>query len=130
MPTEPCIRRLMYASRATGDNIRDDCHAILRQSRPNNGIDGITGILWTDGDRYLQLLEGPPDSVARTFDRILRDPRHTEVSVLRDDMCVDRQFGDWTMAALPDEAPDDAAGRLSVLLHAVDADVSRFFVPG
>ncbi|MBB4153226.1 hypothetical protein GGQ80_001114 [Sphingomonas jinjuensis] len=124
--SEP-VRRLVYASRAVGQDFRHDHHDILAVSRRNNGIDGVSGVLWIDADRYLQILEGPTESVASAFDRIARDPRHADVVVLDDRDGVDRQFGDWSMAGLPGDAPADAAVRLKRILDRVDADVARYF---
>ncbi|MBB4617414.1 BLUF domain-containing protein [Sphingomonas abaci] len=123
------VRRIIYSSRATGVNLRDDHQDILAVSRRNNGMDGISGILWIRGDRYLQLLEGPPESVAGTFSRIADDARHRDVVVLDDQLAVERQFGDWAMAGDPGERPEDASLRLRGLLRNADGEVARFFDP-
>lgn len=121
------VRRIIYSSRATGSNLRDDHQSILAESRRNNGLDGISGILWIRGDRYLQLLEGPPDSIADTFDRIVSDPRHIAVTVLADEPAVERQFGDWAMAGEPGDRPEDSLLRLRGLLRNTDSEIARFF---
>lgn len=121
------IRRLVYASQALGDDIRNDLLKILASSRRNNGLDGVTGILWLDGSRYLQLLEGPAESVGAAFDRISRDPRHHEIMILDDVEASDRAFGDWAMAAMPSDTPDDAAKRLARLLRNSPHEVTRYF---
>ncbi|HET9512113.1 MAG TPA: BLUF domain-containing protein [Sphingomonas sp.] len=121
------LRRLIYTSRATGRDQRDAKHDILAQSRRNNGMDGISGILWSNGDRYLQVLEGPTASIDDAFDRIRHDPRHTDVVILDDRGVADRQFGDWAMAGMPGDHPEDAQARLRLLLRNVDAEVARFF---
>jgi hypothetical protein len=124
--SEP-VRRLVYASRAVGQDFRHDHHDILAVSRRNNGMDGVSGILWIDSDRYLQILEGPAESVGLAFDRIARDSRHADVVVINDRDGVERQFGDWSMAGMPGDAPADAAVRLKRILDRVDADVARHF---
>ena len=75
-------RRIIYRSRCAAENGRDALPAILASSRRNNGVDGVSGLLWTNGERFVQLLEGPPESVELTFDRIRRDPRHRGVEVV------------------------------------------------
>ena len=50
-----------------------------------------------DGVRYLQVLEGSPDVVQSTFERIAKDPRHFALVVLRDREVPDRSFGGWAM---------------------------------
>lgn len=97
------FRRLIYASAAAGDDQRRNHVDILRQSRANNGLNGISGLLWTDGAGYLQVLEGGPEAVANTFGRIAADPRHRDVRIVSDRIEPERAFGDWTMASLPAE---------------------------
>ncbi|MBN2973688.1 BLUF domain-containing protein [Roseomonas aeriglobus] len=122
------LRRLIYSSRAVGHDPREDKHDILAESRRNNGMDGISGILWSQGDRYLQVLEGPSDSIDEAFDRIRRDTRHCDIQILDDRGVTDRQFADWAMAGLPGDHPQDAEQRLRLLLRNVDPEVARFFV--
>lgn len=121
------LRRLVYASRAIGADARRDREAILTTSQRNNGIDGISGILWTDGTRYVQLLEGPPESVASAFHRIARDARHTDIAVIEDGEQPGRLFGGWAMAGLPGEHPEEAASRLAMLLRNAPPGISEAF---
>ena len=92
------MRQLLYQSRATGRVGDIEIAAILDQSRHNNAIDGITGLLWTSAGAFLQVLEGPSDSVHAAMARIRLDPRHCDIIVLSDADIAARQFGDWTMA--------------------------------
>ena len=103
-PSPDGFRRLIYTSAATASADRRRDHVdILRQSRANNGLNGVSGLLWTDGTVYLQLLEGAPEAVSDTFDRIAADPRHHDVRIVSDLIEPERAFGDWTMASLPVE---------------------------
>lgn len=92
------MRQILYVSTSTAANGKAEVGAIVEQSRHNNAIDGITGLLWTDGARFLQVLEGPEDSVESTFARIGRDRRHREVTVMLDRTIDAREFGGWSMA--------------------------------
>jgi len=92
------LRQILYVSSSTRDHSPADLPRILEQSRHNNAIDGITGLLWSDGRRFLQVLEGPEESVAAAFKRIGADPRHRAVVVLSDRTVEEREFGGWTMA--------------------------------
>lgn len=121
------LRRIVYASRAASADARGDLPAILTVSRRNNGVDGVSGLLWSQADRYLQLLEGPGDSVADAFDRIRRDPRHADIVVIDDSEQAERVFADWAMAGMPGEQPEDAAARMRMLLRDAPADVTRLF---
>ena len=121
------FRRVIYTSRAVGDDQRADHRAILGSSRRNNGMDGISGILWIGQGEYRQLLEGPVDSVRDTLSRIMGDPRHTDIRMLDDRMTDGPAFGEWAMAGLPGDQPEEAAERLRLLLRNADPAVRQFF---
>ena len=92
--------QLVYISSAKGV---PDLDAILTKSRRNNGRDSITGLLYSDEVRFLQVLEGPADKVETTFARIQQDPRHRGLVVLSRRTVEAREFGAWEMAyRIPD----------------------------
>lgn len=88
--------QLIYASRPFG---YDDLTltSILMQARQNNARVGITGALICREDLYLQMLEGPRDTVKSTFSRILRDNRHVDVVSLLTGDINQRLFPKWSM---------------------------------
>ena len=92
------MRQILYLSSSTVQGDRGDLAGILEQSRHNNAIDGITGLLWSDGVHFLQVFEGPTRSVEATFARIVKDDRHHDIHLLHDERIIERQFGDWSMA--------------------------------
>ena len=96
------MRQILYISTSTQSAIGDRLSTILVQSRRNNPVNGLTGLLWTDGTRFLQVLEGDDQSLQTTFDRIVRDPRHRAVLVLHDVQIESRTFGIWSMALIGD----------------------------
>lgn len=124
---EPQYRRIVYTSRATSERPEKDLLSILASSRRNNGMDGVSGLLWLNGDMFLQLIEGPYDSVSDTFDRIRRDERHRDVTILVDSDADSRLFSDWSMANLPSDPPADSAARLQALLRDKPDDLIRLF---
>ncbi|MEH3047150.1 BLUF domain-containing protein [Sphingomonas adhaesiva] len=87
--------QLVYISSAVGSlHTRE----VLDVSRRNNARDGITGLLYFDGRRFLQALEGERLAVERTYARILTDRRHRAAVVLSRTEVAQREFGAWTMA--------------------------------
>ena len=92
------MRQIFYVSRSAVAERDTDLDGIVERSRHNNALEGITGLLWSDGRRFLQVFEGPEDSVAATFDRICEDTRHEAIRVLHDVTIEHREFGGWTMA--------------------------------
>ncbi len=92
--TETTFRQLFYTSRSAPGV---DVDQILQQSRHNNAVDGITGLLWHDGTHFVQVIEGPQSSVASAYARIAGDPRHSELTILSDRTVDNREFGYWSM---------------------------------
>jgi hypothetical protein len=92
--TTPPFRQLFYASRCAHGV---DVDRIVQQSRHNNAVDGVTGLLWYQDGLFLQVIEGPESSVAATFARIATDPRHEELTILSDRPIEAREFGYWSM---------------------------------
>ncbi len=91
------MRQLVYVSIADRVFTEDELSEILIPSRHNNALDGVSGLLWSDGKRFVQVLEGPAASVREIFDRIQRDHRHHDLVVVGDRLVDRREFGDWAM---------------------------------
>lgn len=116
------MRQLLYTSTAAGPPLADRIATILVSSRRNNERDGLTGLLWTDGTRFLQVLEGEPERVGDAFERIKRDERHRAVVVLHDREVGIRTFGRWSMALV-----DDSDERMAAALATADPTVRATF---
>jgi Sensors of blue-light using FAD len=99
------IVRLTYYSRnridPTGGPMPDRIHDILIESVANNRRDDITGALIHDDKWFAQALEGPETLVSATFERILRDPRHSDVRLIKMQPVETRRFAAWWMACVP-----------------------------
>ena len=91
--------QLVYISTARGAVTAADLQRILGASRRNNARDGISGLLFFDGVRFLQALEGDPGRVQAAFERIKDDVRHRAVVILSRREVAAREFGDWAMAS-------------------------------
>jgi hypothetical protein len=63
-------------------------------------------------------LEGPRASIELIFERIQRDPRHGDVTVLESGTTEQREFPDWAMAHVQPPSEEQAEG-LSSTLHLV-----------
>ena len=126
---EKCVlRQLLYVSVATEPTPRM-AEAIFEQSRHNNAIDGVTGLLYTDGFRFMQVLEGSPESIEATFGRIRRDPRHRDLIVLQDGEQEERTFGYWSMASRDAKVPADAFDdRMKLILRTAEPAVRDRFL--
>ena len=95
------IFRLVYYSRnkAAGspETMAATIQAILAAARRNNPSVGVTGALMFNAGCFAQVLEGPKAGIEHTFERIQRDERHGDVSVLFFGPVADRSFDRWSM---------------------------------
>lgn len=124
------MRQIIYRSITTSTSGRaaDDIPDIVREAAPRNGLDGITGLLYSEEDAFLQAIEGPDDSVSDLMARLEKDHRHRDLTVLVDRSIAEREFGDWTMIYRDRRESIDAFDdRLRVLLAGVSDETVRHF---
>jgi hypothetical protein len=89
--------RLMYASRAVPAVDQEELQTILRQSKSRNPGCGITGVLCFSHGIFLQVLEGGRSAVNQLYNRIVTDPRHSQVELLLYREIGERRFAGWSM---------------------------------
>jgi blue light- and temperature-responsive anti-repressor len=125
------VYKILYCSKnlIEGENAKRDAEIthILQTSRRNNKEQNVTGALLFDSGYFAQALEGPRLAIEQIFERIQRDPRHGDVTVLSSQTRGHRDFPDWSMAhiAPPGGAASDIAAVAldTALLHpAASAD--------
>ena len=109
--------QLVYVSSVAPSAAPVDLGAVLLTSRRNNRRDGITGLLYADDRRFLQVLEGPRAAVESAYDRITQDARHRALVVLSRRDIDTREFGEWEMADA--QAAEDADGFISKVARLV-----------
>lgn len=105
------LSHLLYISTASRAFDETSLPALLDHARRTNAANGITGLLLYGDGCFMQLLEGKPDAVQATFDRIERDQRHHSVIVIVDELTVARAFADWSMAYRRVDGPDFLCAR-------------------
>ncbi len=71
---------------------------IKTRSRRVNAQVGITGALYYSGPHFAQVLEGPRAAVLLLIAAIAADPRHSDVTIVQEEMVPARTFGGWAMA--------------------------------
>lgn len=90
--------RLIYASRSTSPINQEAVAKILAQSEKHNLNAGITGVLCVcHGDIFLQALEGGREEVNQLYTKLMRDARHTDVTLLNYAEISERRFACWRM---------------------------------
>ena len=92
------IVRLTYASRLKKPISHAALEKIMAVSRRNNKKLGVTGALCSSPRGFLQIMEGPAEAVNDLYNRIVRDPRHTQVTLLEYTKVPFREFENWSMA--------------------------------
>lgn len=92
------IVRLTYVSRLARDCGPDALGKIMAVSRQNNKKLGVTGALCYSPRGFLQILEGPANAVNELYNRIVKDARHSAVTLLEYAPIPYRDFENWSMA--------------------------------
>ena len=94
------MKRIVYRSTIAAGVATAEVFNIIDTSNRRNPSRGITGFLLHDGERFLQLLEGPPLEVEGLLAEIERDPRHTDLALIYDEGTEQAWFPDWAMKRL------------------------------
>ena len=89
--------QLLYASRALVPVTGEVASSILEASFRNNRAVNVGGTLFVGAGYFMQCLEGPRDAVNDTYARILRDPRHSRLTLLQYERIVQRRYAGWAM---------------------------------
>lgn len=104
--------QLIYISSVKPGAVDINLPMLLARARANNQRQQITGLLYYDGKRFLQALEGPAAEVEALFEHIKADRRHHAVVVLARATVTERRFGTWAMASRAEMTDDAAIDRL------------------
>jgi hypothetical protein len=94
----PDLHRLVYASTAVGVLPAHQLDRILLRSRAYNPSANITGLLLFHEGTFLQCIEGPEAGVLSLMERIRRDRRHTNITMLESVRGASRAFSDSPMS--------------------------------
>ena len=92
--------RLIYKSRSVQTLDWDIVKSITAKSEENNTVTGITGVLLASRTHFLQVLEGNFEDVNSVFRRIVRDDRHTDMSIISFSVMDARLFSAWGMRGI------------------------------
>ncbi|CAM2937182.1 BLUF domain-containing protein [Vibrio neptunius] len=114
---------LVYVSKAVQRLEQEQLEQILSKARKNNTNNDITGLLLYDGyGTFIQVLEGPEDSVESLFLKIKTDTRHTNINRIGFHHIRTRSFPDWKMGfkVLDQHLDSSFAGFSDFLEHKED----------
>lgn len=91
------VHQLIYVSSATRPMSQDDLRLLLDEIRPKNKAAGITGLLLYCDGSFLQVLEGPRETVLSLTNRIQMDSRHARFLVLSSRAVEQADYSEWSM---------------------------------
>lgn len=103
--TQP-LRSIGYVSTATQLLDAAQLQELLVLSRTANAARGITGVLLHCRGNFMQVLEGPAETLGLTYARILASAAHHSAMELFDEPIAAREFADWSMACREVSASD------------------------
>ena len=116
------VYKILYCSKnlIEGEDAKREAEItqILQTARRKNKEQNVTGALLFDSGYFAQTLEGPRLAIEQIFERIQRDPRHGDVTVLSSQTDGHRDFPEWSMAHV---AP---AGGIAPVMAAIALDTS------
>ncbi len=88
---------IIYVSTAVPPFGVDDLTMLVAEAAARNFEHKITGLLAFNGINFMQLLEGPEDAVESRLARIVVDPRHSGVVIVRRRFITRRECENWSM---------------------------------
>ena len=91
------LSQLIYISQATRKMSSEDLISIQKIAKINNEFIDVTGSLFYNGGWFLQVLEGPTDTLKMLYDKIEKDPRHKNSRVIHNEPAKFRTFTRWSM---------------------------------
>lgn len=113
------LHQLVYISQAVRKMSAEDLSAIHKTARTKNELIDVTGSLFYNGGWFLQVLEGPADTLAKLYAKIELDPRHKNSRVLYKEPATFRTFPRWNMNMT--NLDDRQADKYEELLEVIDA---------
>ncbi len=89
--------RLVYVSTAVDSVDLNEFKKILGTAQQNNQRRDLTGMLAFNSKVFLQGLEGSREAVNDLYSKLMRDPRHVNIMMLKYDDVSERHWSNWSM---------------------------------
>jgi len=104
------LKQLVYVSNHAIHFSDDDLSQLMKKARTKNKRLNITGLLLSDNQHFLQVIEGPEISINELISDILADERHNKIDIIfNNENIFEREFSRWSMGykILGKDLPDD-----------------------
>lgn len=115
------LRSLTYVSQTTDAMSEAAFTQLGLEAARLNALDGITGLLIFNGQRFCQTIEGSSAAIDSLLGRLEADPRHCTLEIVEDEVIPTRRFRSWDMQFMALPADRDAA--LQVARERLDSEV-------
>ena len=102
---EPMLWQRVYVSTCRHVLSDQQLNDLLAECRINNLINQINGLLIYGEQTFLQVIEGPKESVNDLWEKLQGDDRHTRISSLLSRKIPRVLFKDWSMAFQKSASP-------------------------
>ncbi len=89
--------RLVYVSTAVDAVDLNEFKKILSTAQQNNQQRDLTGMLAFNSKAFLQALEGSREAVNDLYAKLMRDPRHFNIMILKYQEITERHWSKWSM---------------------------------
>jgi hypothetical protein len=89
---------IAYLSNLSRQLSKEELFALATYASENNKKKEICGILLYSGNKFLQVLQGEEAAVKALYEKIARDSRHRNVTVIIESHSMAKEFGNWSMA--------------------------------
>lgn len=113
------INQLIYISQATRKMSNQELVEIHSKAQSNNAKVDVTGSLFYNGGWFLQILEGPMQTLTKLYNKIEEDTRHKNSRVLYNEPAEFRTFTRWSMNMT--NLDDRQADKYNELVEVIEA---------
>ena len=97
--------QVTYVSTATRALEEDELQSLAAAALAANTARSLTGFLFHQPPKFFGLLEGPERNVLARMESIIADPRHRDLTVLREEAVSEQRFRNWSFGLLPAPSP-------------------------
>jgi hypothetical protein len=115
--------QLIYVSTPVPEKM-EEVNASLPGNQLRNKERGISGMVLSHPNFYMQILEGERSEVSKLFHKIMCDKRHTDVTIVRFQDAMRSEFTRWDYAIIDKNLDEDFAEYIHDLID-VNIDFKR-----
>jgi hypothetical protein len=92
--------QLIYASTPTVKFSFGQLKELAESASNSNNKKVITGLLVYGNGHFMQVLEGPQDTINEVYLKIAQDKRHTDLRILDYSSILSKKFNQWGMGSV------------------------------